>query len=173
VKLHVVNKNGLHLVGVGDVPKWKGPTGLGCNRYRRPGGWLRHRPVDGPTRRRNGDRGRGVRPDHDVPAPRGRRRRLDRTPCRQLRNGQSGSPPRLTAAGAGRPLRAGPGLRRTSRRTERVHMTIPMSEGAAHRMATVTIAATGGAAVLSRARQTRDPFDDVATTVSDLVRDVR
>jgi hypothetical protein len=23
VKLHVVNKNGLHLVGVGDVPKWK------------------------------------------------------------------------------------------------------------------------------------------------------
>jgi hypothetical protein len=48
-----------------------------------------------------------------------------------------------------------------------------MSEGAAHRMATVTIAATEGATDLSQAPQTRDPFDDVATTVSDLVRDVR
>ena len=47
-----------------------------------------------------------------------------------------------------------------------------MSEDAAHRMATVTIAATEGDGVLSRAPQTRDPFDDVATTLSDLVRDV-
>ncbi len=47
-----------------------------------------------------------------------------------------------------------------------------MSEDTAHRMGTVTIAATEGAVVLSRAKQSRDPFDDVATTRSDLVRDV-
>jgi TetR/AcrR family transcriptional regulator, lmrAB and yxaGH operons repressor len=47
-----------------------------------------------------------------------------------------------------------------------------MCEDAAHRMATVTIAATEGAVVLSRAQQSTDPFDDVAITLSDLVRDV-
>ena len=44
-----------------------------------------------------------------------------------------------------------------------------MPEDAAHRMATVTIAATEGAVVLSRAQQSRDPFDEVAGTLMDLV----
>jgi hypothetical protein len=47
-----------------------------------------------------------------------------------------------------------------------------MCEGAAYRMATVTIAASGGAVVLCRAQQSKDPFDNVAITLSDLVRDV-
>jgi TetR/AcrR family transcriptional repressor of lmrAB and yxaGH operons len=47
-----------------------------------------------------------------------------------------------------------------------------MSEDTAHRMATVTIAATEGAVVLSRAQQSRAPFDDVASTLSDLIGDV-
>ena len=47
-----------------------------------------------------------------------------------------------------------------------------MGEDAAHRMATMTIAATEGAVVLSRAQQSKDPFDNVAITLSDLVRDV-
>jgi TetR/AcrR family transcriptional regulator, lmrAB and yxaGH operons repressor len=47
-----------------------------------------------------------------------------------------------------------------------------MSENTAHRMATVTIAATEGAVVLSRAQRSRDPFDDVASTLSGLVRNV-
>jgi AcrR family transcriptional regulator len=45
-----------------------------------------------------------------------------------------------------------------------------MSEDAAHRMATVTIAATEGAVVLSRATRSRAPFDEVASTLKDLVR---
>ena len=45
-----------------------------------------------------------------------------------------------------------------------------MTEGAAHTMATVTIAATEGAVVLSRAEQSRTPFDEVANTLRDLVR---
>ena len=44
-----------------------------------------------------------------------------------------------------------------------------MPEEVAHRMATVTIAATEGAVVLSRAQQSRDPFDEVAGTLMDLV----
>jgi hypothetical protein len=36
----------------------------------------------------------------------------------------------------------------------------------------VTIAASGGAVVLSRAHESKDPFDNVAITLSDLVRDV-
>jgi TetR/AcrR family transcriptional repressor of lmrAB and yxaGH operons len=47
-----------------------------------------------------------------------------------------------------------------------------MPEDTAHRMATVAIAATEGAVVLSRAQRSRDPFDDVASTLSGLVRDV-
>jgi hypothetical protein len=39
-------------------------------------------------------------------------------------------------------------------------------------MATVTIAATEGAVVISPAQRSRDPFDDVANTLSGLVRDV-
>lgn len=39
------------------------------------------------------------------------------------------------------------------------------------RPATVTIAATEGAVVLSRTEQSKDPFDDLAITLSDLVRD--
>jgi TetR/AcrR family transcriptional repressor of lmrAB and yxaGH operons len=45
-----------------------------------------------------------------------------------------------------------------------------MAEDAAHTMATVTIAATEGAVVLSRAEQSRAPFDEVARTLSDLIR---
>ena len=45
-----------------------------------------------------------------------------------------------------------------------------MSADTAHRMATVTIAATEGAVVLSRAEQSRGPFDEVASTLKDLVR---
>jgi AcrR family transcriptional regulator len=45
-----------------------------------------------------------------------------------------------------------------------------MAEGAAHTIATVTIAATEGAVVLSRAEHSRTPFDDVADTLRDLVR---
>ena len=45
-----------------------------------------------------------------------------------------------------------------------------MSEDAAHRLATVTIAATEGAVVLSRAEQSRVPFDEVASTLRDLIR---
>ena len=45
-----------------------------------------------------------------------------------------------------------------------------MSEDTAHRVATVTIAATEGAVVLSRAEQSRVPFDEVASTLTDLVR---
>ena len=47
-----------------------------------------------------------------------------------------------------------------------------MPEDMARRMATVTIAATEGAVVLSRAQRSRDPFDDVASTLSGLIRDV-
>ena len=45
-----------------------------------------------------------------------------------------------------------------------------MSEESAHRMATVTIAATEGAVILSRAEQSRTPFDEVASTLRDLIR---
>lgn len=45
-----------------------------------------------------------------------------------------------------------------------------LSEDAAHRMATVTIAATEGAVVLCRAEQSRVPFDEVASTLRDLIR---
>jgi len=48
-----------------------------------------------------------------------------------------------------------------------------LREDAAHRVATVTIAATEGAIVLSRAQRSRDPFDDVASTLSGLVRDAK
>ena len=44
------------------------------------------------------------------------------------------------------------------------------AEDAAHTIATVTIAATEGAVVLSRAEQSRAPFDEVARTLSDLIR---
>jgi hypothetical protein len=43
---------------------------------------------------------------------------------------------------------------------------------AAHRMATLTIAATEGAIVLSRAQRSRDPFDEVAGTLMDLVQGI-
>ncbi len=46
-----------------------------------------------------------------------------------------------------------------------------LPEHSAHRMATVTIAATEGAVVLSRAQRSTEPFDDVANTLSGLVRD--
>ncbi len=45
-----------------------------------------------------------------------------------------------------------------------------MAEDVAHRMATVTIAATEGAVILSRAEQSRTPFDEVASTLMDLIR---
>jgi AcrR family transcriptional regulator len=45
-------------------------------------------------------------------------------------------------------------------------------EGEARRLATTTIAATEGAVLLSRAQQSRDPFDEVAATLTKLVRDV-
>jgi AcrR family transcriptional regulator len=45
-----------------------------------------------------------------------------------------------------------------------------MSEEAAHRIATVTIATIEGAVVLSRAEQSRVPFDEVASTLRDLIR---
>jgi TetR/AcrR family transcriptional repressor of lmrAB and yxaGH operons len=45
-----------------------------------------------------------------------------------------------------------------------------MAEDAAHSMATVTIAATEGAVVLSRAQQSGAPFNEVANTLTDLVR---
>ena len=45
-----------------------------------------------------------------------------------------------------------------------------MAEGAAHTMATVTIAATEGAVILSRGEQSRGPFDEVASTLIDLIR---
>jgi TetR/AcrR family transcriptional regulator, lmrAB and yxaGH operons repressor len=44
-----------------------------------------------------------------------------------------------------------------------------MPEDDAHRMATVTIAATEGAVVVSRAQRSRDPFDEVARTLMGLV----
>jgi vacuolar-type H+-ATPase subunit B/Vma2 len=47
-----------------------------------------------------------------------------------------------------------------------------MSEDTAHRMATLTITATEGAVVLSRAQRNRQPFDEVASTLLDLVPDV-
>ena len=45
-----------------------------------------------------------------------------------------------------------------------------MPEDAGHRMAAVTIAATEGAIVLSRAEQSRAPFDEVASTLTELIR---
>ena len=45
-----------------------------------------------------------------------------------------------------------------------------MAEGAARTMATVTIAATEGAVVLFRAEQSRAPFDEVASTLTELIR---
>ncbi len=45
-----------------------------------------------------------------------------------------------------------------------------VSEESAHRMAAVTIAATEGAVVLSRAEQSRVSFDEVASTLRDLIR---
>jgi TetR/AcrR family transcriptional regulator, lmrAB and yxaGH operons repressor len=45
-----------------------------------------------------------------------------------------------------------------------------MAADVAHTMATVAIAATEGAVVLSRAEQSRDPFDEVASTLTDLIR---
>ena len=45
-----------------------------------------------------------------------------------------------------------------------------IDDGAAHTMATVTIGATEGAVVLSRAKQSRAPFDEVASTLTQLVR---
>ena len=45
-----------------------------------------------------------------------------------------------------------------------------MAEDAAHIMATVTIAATEGAVVLSRAEQSRAPFDEVTSTLTELIR---
>jgi len=45
-----------------------------------------------------------------------------------------------------------------------------MAEDAADTMATVTIAATEGAVIVSRAEQSRAPFDEVANTLRDLVR---
>ena len=44
-----------------------------------------------------------------------------------------------------------------------------MSADTAHRMATLTIAATEGSVVLSRAEQSRAPFDEVASSLKDLV----
>jgi TetR/AcrR family transcriptional regulator, lmrAB and yxaGH operons repressor len=46
-----------------------------------------------------------------------------------------------------------------------------MADDKAQRMATVTIAATEGAVVLSRAQRSREPFDDVANTLLGLVGD--
>jgi TetR/AcrR family transcriptional repressor of lmrAB and yxaGH operons len=46
-----------------------------------------------------------------------------------------------------------------------------MSAESAHRMATVTIAATEGAVVLSRAEQSKTPFDEVANTLRGLIRE--
>jgi AcrR family transcriptional regulator len=43
---------------------------------------------------------------------------------------------------------------------------------AAHRMATMAIAATEGAIVLARAQRNTDPFDEVAGTLMDLVRGI-
>jgi TetR/AcrR family transcriptional regulator, lmrAB and yxaGH operons repressor len=43
---------------------------------------------------------------------------------------------------------------------------------AAHRMATVAIAATEGAIVLARAQRSTDPFDEVAATLMDLVQGI-
>lgn len=45
-------------------------------------------------------------------------------------------------------------------------------EDKATRLATTTIAATEGAVVLSRAQQSRGPFDEVASTLTSLIRDV-
>ena len=45
-----------------------------------------------------------------------------------------------------------------------------MSADAAHRIATLTIAGTEGSVVLSRAQRSRVPFDEVASTLKDLVR---
>jgi AcrR family transcriptional regulator len=47
-----------------------------------------------------------------------------------------------------------------------------VSQGEARRLATTTIAATEGAVVLSRAEQSRDPFEEVAATLTELVRGV-
>jgi TetR/AcrR family transcriptional repressor of lmrAB and yxaGH operons len=44
-----------------------------------------------------------------------------------------------------------------------------MSEDTAHRMATLTITATEGAVILSRAQRSRQPFDEVERTLLDLV----
>jgi TetR/AcrR family transcriptional repressor of lmrAB and yxaGH operons len=43
---------------------------------------------------------------------------------------------------------------------------------AAHRMATLTIAATEGAIVLTRAQRSRDPFDEVVGALMDLVQGI-
>ena len=45
-----------------------------------------------------------------------------------------------------------------------------MPEIAAQRMSIITIAATEGAIVLSRAQRVRDPFDEVAGTLMDLIQ---
>jgi AcrR family transcriptional regulator len=45
-----------------------------------------------------------------------------------------------------------------------------MDDGAAHAIATVTIAATEGAVVLTRAEKSMAPFNEVANTLTDLVR---
>jgi AcrR family transcriptional regulator len=45
-----------------------------------------------------------------------------------------------------------------------------MSEDQAHRMATVAIAASEGAVLLSRAQRSREPFDEVANSLLDMVR---
>lgn len=47
-----------------------------------------------------------------------------------------------------------------------------MSGDVAHRVATTTIAATEGGVILSRAQRSRAPFDDVASTLSEWVRNV-
>jgi TetR/AcrR family transcriptional repressor of lmrAB and yxaGH operons len=47
-----------------------------------------------------------------------------------------------------------------------------LSEDAAHRMATVAIAATEGAIVLARAQRRTDPFDEAAATLMDLVQGI-
>jgi AcrR family transcriptional regulator len=45
-----------------------------------------------------------------------------------------------------------------------------MSEDEANRVATVAIAASEGAVLLSRARRSREPFDEVANSLLDMVR---
>jgi TetR/AcrR family transcriptional regulator, lmrAB and yxaGH operons repressor len=59
----------------------------------------------------------------------------------------------------------------TSRLAE-LYIAGGMPESAAQRMSVITIAATEGAIVLSRAQRTRDPFDDVAGTLLDLIQEI-